>query len=261
MAEKHAIFLESLTRFAKTKPEFTPALKCIAKCYIVNEGLMDGVKSFYHKAKDFVTADPAKEDIQQPAASVQKLSDTDRRLLAEDRSTFSQDFQGFKTHLNELLTYIRKYGDNELVQFVMSPEFKRAEKRGRYIDNISRNAPRTESLETANAFIDSMYSMMGMLPQYEGIIKETLKSYIAVESTLGDPVTTVIDPTWTTLTEMVHTADWENEKKVDTNRLYSETLPGITAFIFKHGYYAWDAFTKSTAYRTAKQAAETVRKQ
>ena len=40
---------------AKLNPEYTDALKCVAKCYIINEGIADSVKFLFNKAKIALT--------------------------------------------------------------------------------------------------------------------------------------------------------------------------------------------------------------
>ena len=44
----HALYLSSLVRLAKAAPEYTGALKCVAKCYIINEGLYNSVARIMH---------------------------------------------------------------------------------------------------------------------------------------------------------------------------------------------------------------------
>ncbi len=39
MSYKHRVFLESLVKMGKVRPEYVPALKVLAKCYIINEGI------------------------------------------------------------------------------------------------------------------------------------------------------------------------------------------------------------------------------
>ena len=43
MAEKHALFLKGLTSLSRIVPESTDTLKCVAKCYIINEGLLPAI--------------------------------------------------------------------------------------------------------------------------------------------------------------------------------------------------------------------------
>lgn len=258
MAEKHAIFLESLTKMAKIKPEYTGALKCVAKCYIINEGIADGVKSLFNKAKTALTTDPAKP---QPGAQVTPARTADdERLIKEDSATFDNDYQYFKMYANELIMYLQNYGDAAFIEFLMSPDFKDAEARGRHLDNLLKYSPRHESVEHAMTFMDTMNKLISKLPQYESVINETMKSYVVVESMYGSPVVSVIDPTWQPLTEMVHSESWMEDFRHATNHLKTITMPKIADFIAKHGYHNWEAFTRSNAFKMAKNRAEQVRR-
>lgn len=258
MSEKHAIYLEGLTKLAKIHPEGKDVLKCIAKCYILNEGLMDGIKSACGKAKEAVFGNPAK--MEEPAPSAHRVTNRDLRLKEADRSTFDADFVDFKMKLNELLTYMTKFGDAALVEFLMSPQFKEAEEKGRYMDMLNRDSAMNESAENAMGFVEAMERLVAEEPSYGNIVTEAIKTYVVVETTYGNPVVSVIDGQWKGLTEMVHDQSWMNEFKVATDRLKAEVFPCIAKFIATHGYYSWDLFTRSNAFKLARQKAESMRK-
>ena len=118
MATKHAIYLESLVKLAKQKPESTEALKCIAKCYILNEGIADNIKSLYNKAKTALTTDP----VSNPVPVTPKKTPEDEKLIQLDKETYKNDYEYFKMYVNELLMYMNSYGDAALIEFLMSPE-------------------------------------------------------------------------------------------------------------------------------------------
>ena len=257
MATKHAIYLESLVKLAKQKPESTEALKCIAKCYILNEGIADNIKSLYNKAKTALTSDP----VSNPVPVTPKKTPEDEKLIQLDKETYKNDYEYFKMYVNELLMYMNSYGDAALIEFLMSPEFQDAEARGRHLDNLLKYSPRHESVEHANMFFEKMGELAKKLPQYESLIDFAMKSYVVVESMYGSPVVSVIDPTWKPLTEMVHTKEWMENFRVATNHLKQITLPKIADFIAKHGYSAWQAILNRPEYKLAKQRAEELRKQ
>ena len=257
MAEKHAIFLESLTKLAKVNPDYTEALKCVAKCYIINEGIADGVKSLFNKAKNKIMEDPCNAP---PVQDLTHKTDAEKRLMQDAQTSFDSDYQYFKMYVNELIFYLQNYGDGAFIEFLMSPEVKNAERRGRHMDMLLKDSPKHESVQHAMTFMDTMNQLASKFPKYEAVINETVKSYVVVESMYGSPVVTVFDPTWKPLTEMVHSLEWIEDFNHATEHLKTITLPKIAEFIAKHGYSNWEAVTRSSAFKLAKSKAETIRR-
>lgn len=88
MATKHAIFLEGLTKTAKAHPETTDVLKCIAKCYIINEGLLDSIKAAYHKK-------PLNESVSVKVYD-NRTSEERKKTFVESISTISKRFPQYR---------------------------------------------------------------------------------------------------------------------------------------------------------------------
>lgn len=89
MATKHAIFLEGLTKTAKAHPETTDALKCIAKCYIINEGLLDPIKAAYRKK-------PLTESVSVKVKPDTRTPVERKQSFVESISTISKQFPQYK---------------------------------------------------------------------------------------------------------------------------------------------------------------------
>lgn len=261
MSEKHQIFIESMISLSKVSPDFVEPLKSITKCYVINEGIVDWFKKFASKAKTALTADPTKE----PTAPEVALSQNDKMLLRADNETFANDYRQFHNALSDLNRYLSQFGDTEYINYVMSPTFDKAIRRGGYIDAIRRKAgmpnPVMEALDRAIRFCAVLEGISSM--GYPSLAKSVYDSYAITEGQMGIPtgmlfVSKFNDPK--TLVEMAHTADEKATEQKANYELNNRIMPTIARFIAKHGKLAWNKFLNSSNYKMAKRYAEIIRR-
>ena len=236
MDERQKKFISAVV--SRQTPENKPVLEAVLKAYVMNEGILDKVKTAGHavagkvldgagKAIDMAgkAVNSAKKAVDPTPESVpQKKEIPDyaalRRAAMFEKDCWDRDFVRFEQNCEMVKYYLSTYGIRDFNAIICSPDFKKAVVFGKQLDNMRMNP-----LIVAEKRRQTMHECLDLL--------NTGDNRVLIEGILMD-----FDETETVSVDLPPVF----ESREDNLGSFKEAMAGIANFIRRHGVYPWNKF-------------------
>lgn len=258
MEQRHRQFINSLVSLANESNR--PLIECAIKEYVV----LEGVGNFFNRAKTLAgnlktkissLANGSKRayaNVNQPRQSQSPLSKESTSglkhreftpkqekarqfLIDNDRKTWENDYNRFLQACDDIVYFLKTYGNREFNQLRYTPDFKKAEKRGTLMDDYIRVNPQKIRDEHRSAYRNIMDSVCKISPQHRALVESILSIYDITEGV--------------TRTRVIPLCESSN-RDYAVSQLKSD-MAMVEVFITRHGIYPWAKFLKSGEFRDA----------
>lgn len=246
MEYRQQIFIESLVKMGKECPECVEPLKAIAKSYIITEGITD----YLRKAKERLMKDPSKVEF---PTKEDAISYEDKVMLKVDQDTFNKEYSVFRKNVEKLVNYLRQFGSRLFDKCEKADYFQKAERKGAYLDEVKKKYKMknlvAESIEKSMQFVSVLESVAAM--GYPALAQNVFDAYSATES-MGVSTCDMFESSFSKDSRMVDPAEYDpSDVKVASEEITTKVMPGIAAFIARHGKSVWDNVKNSNYFKFA----------
>lgn len=255
MELKHRQFINSLVSLADASNR--PLIECAIKEYVV----LEGTGNFFNRAKAIAGnlknkistlaggSKQAYANTQQQLPPQQKESTAGLKhreftpqqqkarqyLIETDRNTWENDYNRFLQACDDIMYFLKTYGNREFNQMRQTPDFKKAEKRGNLMDDYIRVNPQKIRDEHRTAYRNIMDSVCRVSPEHSALVESILSLYDLSEGV--------------TRTHVVPLCESSN-RDYAVSQLKND-MAIVELFVTKHGIYPWEKFLKSGEFRDA----------
>ena len=252
MELRHRQFINSLVSLADASNR--PLIECAIKEYVV----LEGTGNFFNRAK--AIAGNLKNKIStiaggygQAYANTHQLQQKEstaglkyreftpqqqkarQYLIETDRNTWENDYNRFLQACDDIMYFLKTYGNREFNQMRQTPDFKKAEKRGNLMDDYIRVNPQKIRDEHRAAYSNIMDSVCRVSPEHSTLVESILSLYDLSEGV--------------TRTHVVPLCESSN-RDYAVSQLKND-MAIVELFVTKHGIYPWEKFLKSGEFRDA----------
>ena len=221
-------------------------LKSIVKGYIV----VESAHPFLNKVKEFVHPSSRKDT----AETIQKqpeLSQEDINLIAADRTSFNDDYRAFIEACKMIVFVLKEYGNRMFNEYIRTPDFATAYKKGTHLDQIRRN-PLTECIRRQFQFKKFLTECVSIDPDKTQLIHSIMEAYFATEAGHSFDTRLLFEG------PMDDEDDMQRINNVKQQMLQSKYNEGmgmlrramltVMRFMSNHGSLAWDKFRKTPTF-------------
>lgn len=253
MEQRHRQFLHYLVEM--TDPETRPLIECAIKEYVI----IEGPGNFFNRAKALAgnlknkistlasqskqkTPNSAYREQQQPTKATLKHREftpeqekARQYLINLDKSTWDHDYERFQLACDDILYFLKNYGNREFNQLRQTDDFKKAEKRGNLLDDYIRINPQKLKDERHEAYRNIMDAIGKISPEKKALIESIMSIYYITEGVTRTKVIPVFE---------------SSNRDYMVSQLKND-MAAVEVFVTKHGIYPWKKFLNDREFRDA----------
>lgn len=224
-------------------------LECALKEYV----MLEGVDNFFHRPKAKPTPDRnrfanvsnspkpevgfVQKDIPVHGLKARRFTPEQEKakeyIIEIDRKTWDTDYNRFQQACDDILYFVKTYGNREFNELRNSDNFKKAEARGRLIDDYIRVNPIKRADERHAAYQNIMDSVCNINPRHKALVETIMAIYECAEGITRTRVVPLVE---------------SSNRDYAVSQLKSD-MDTVEMFISKHGVYPWDKFIKSRDFQ------------
>ena len=240
MNERQKSFVESVVR--RQTPENRELLETIVKAYVLNEGIIDRVKTAAGKVANRVR-EATKVEFPKPGTEEFKTVPNYASLykaMKFEPDCWERDFNRFEQNCEMVKYYLASYGIKDFNAIVTSEPFKEALKVGAQLDRFRKNPLIPDDARKA-AFRECLTKLS--YGEHAALVEA-----ISLDFAESETSTVELPPMF--------------EAREDNLPSFKEAMAGIANFIRRHGVYPWNKFLRenrmllSRAHRFDEQVYE-----